>query len=93
MTDNHMRFLTKAPYFGNFSLHPDSPSLLCPRSTLLHLDSRDVRGCGNVIQFHHVFRKCRLIHLKDSVVPVTLERATSVYLEFPKDFHKKGLIQ
>ena len=42
-----------------------------------------------------MFRKCRLIHVKDSVVAITLERATtnSVHLEFSQDFHKKRLIQ
>ena len=40
-----------------------------------------------------MFRKCRLIHVKDSVVAITLERATSVHLEFSQDFHKKRLVQ
>ena len=41
----------------------------------------------------NVFRECCLIHLEDSPVPVTLERATSVHLELPKVFHRETLLQ
>ena len=72
MTATHVRLPTEIRYFGNSSLPSGSPSFLVPRST------PGLPGMFEVAEM--LYCDYRLNHLEDSVVPVTLERATSVHL-------------
>ena len=78
-----MRLPSKAPYFGNSSLPPGSPSFLVPRST------HGFPGMFEVAEMLYCYYG--LNHLEDSVVPVTLERTNSIRLEFPEVFHRETL--